>query len=378
MRVVLDARPLSHPQAGGFRSYVRALLHGLTERGTKDIDLTLYVDRELTSLDKGFVPPGAKVRVLTQNRLKCDLLRFPCAVREDSPDLVHGTMNYLPNLPGVKTTVTVHDAMGVRRYPWGTAVPRTPRERFINRYWARMTQLSARVARQIVTDSQGSAQDLAEALYLPRERFTVVYPGVPQTVPRDTQNSDLPRPYTVLAIASPDPRKNTDLLYRALSRETEQFPGGIAPRLHLVCSSDGAARRAEDALAKYGIQDACLLRNVDDAALAGAYASAVVFAWPSRHEGFGLPPLEAMRSGCPVASSRAPVMPEVLGDAPLYFDPDDSAELAGALALLLSEPPEARQARVLAGQERVGLYTCRQMADETVAVWKSVLGASRA
>lgn len=373
MRVVLDARPLSHPQAGGFRSYVRALLLGLTERGTHDLDLLLYVDRDLTPSDLHFVPPGADVRVLTQNRLKADLLLFPQAVREDKPDLVHGTMNYLPRLGITKTTLTIHDAMGVKRYPWDTVVPRTPRERFINRYWAQMTRLSAYAAGQIVTDSQGAKKEIGEALHLPGNRFTVVYPGVPQMASSPAGDPDSPRPFTVLAIASPDPRKNINLLYRALSAEAKQFLGGVTPRLHLVCSSEGAARRAEDGLAKHGIHNACLLRQVDDVALRNAYASAGVFVWPSRQEGFGLPPLEAMQNGCPIAASRAPVMPEVLGDAPLYFDPDDPAELANSVACLLREPSQARKDRIRAGRARAGMFTCRRMADETVAVWKTSL-----
>lgn len=377
MKIVLDARPLSHPQAGGFRSYVRALLRGLSERGTADIDLILYVDRELSREDRALVPPGARVRALTQNRLKADLLWFPRAVREERPDLVHGTMNYLPILHGTQTTLTIHDALGVKRFPWDTAVPRTPRERFINRYWARMTRLSARVARQITTDSKGAATELSEALHLPKARFTVVYPGVPQVVSVDRKPAERPPENSVLAIASPDPRKNIDLLYRALTTEATQFPNGDAPRLHLVCSSALSARRAEEALTRYGIQNAYLLRDVGDTALRKAYATVGVFAWPSWHEGFGLPPLEAMQSGCPVAASHAPVMPEVLGDAPAYFDPKDPAELARALASLLSESPEARQIRRHTGQEQAGRYTCRRMAEETVAVWKIALGTDR-
>ncbi len=381
MKIVIDARPLSHPQAGGFRSYVRALLRGLSERVTsgttvtKDFELLLYVDRELTAEDRAFVPPGARVRVLAPNRLKTDLLRFPGAVRADRPDLVQGTMNYLPRLGATHTVLTIHDAIGVKQYPWDMAVPRTPRERFVNRYWAVMTRLSARAARRVITDSHGAAAELAEALRLPKERLTVIYPGVLPAASPDP-NDGYFRSNTVLAIASPDPRKNIDLLYRALGQEGRQFPNGAAPRLDLVCSSDAAARRAEAAIAARGVRGARLLRGVDDTLLRTLYASVGVFTWPSLREGFGLPPLEAMSCGCPVAASRAPAMPEVLGDSVVYFDPNDPAELAVVLARLLNEPAAARQARVQAGRERTKRFTCRRMAEETVAVWKA-LGAGR-
>jgi glycosyltransferase involved in cell wall biosynthesis len=172
----------------------------------------------------------------------------------------------------------------------------------------------------------------------------------------------------------PGPRKNIDLLYRALAHEAKEFPKGIPPRLDLVCSSDSAARRAEAAIIQYRLQNTQLLREIDDIALQNAYATSGVFAWPSLREGFGLPPLEAMRCDCPVAASKAPVMPEVLGQAPKYFDPNSPSELAQSLAALLTETGPERQARLLLGRERAAQYTCRQMADQTVAIWKAVAG----
>src|SRR5262249_39484912 len=121
LRVVLDARPLSHPQAGGFRAYVRSLLRGVGERfadGCPDVELLLYVDRPLPSEVVASLPANATVRVLSNSRLKADFSLFRSAVREDKPDLVHGTMNYVPQNLSVPTTVTIHDALGLKRYPW--------------------------------------------------------------------------------------------------------------------------------------------------------------------------------------------------------------------------------------------------------------------
>ncbi len=372
-RIVLDARPLSHPQSGGFRTYVAALLRGLGERRAGDFDLVLYVDRPLSGDALALVPVGAEVRELSASRMKTDLRLFPQAVRRDRPDLVHGVSNYLPlGLGRVRTVVTVHDAMGVARYPWDAGVPRTPRERFINRYWARLTVASAQKARRIITVSHGSAGEVAKALRLPRERITVVYNGLAQPAPR--VSGPQTREYAVLALASPDARKNLETLFLALTRETARFGGGVAPRLDLVCTSDTTARRAEDALRRHNITNFQLVRNLDDQALADTFARASVFAWPSRLEGFGLPPLEALRAGCAVASSCAPAMPEALGDdAPVYFDPTRPNELADALALLLAEDDAAHAARALQGRERAETFTCRRMADETVAVWERVL-----
>jgi glycosyltransferase involved in cell wall biosynthesis len=389
-RIVVDARPLTHPQAGGFRAYVRALLHGIAERDADDLELLLYVDREPDAEAQAWIPAGADVRVLSEDRLRTDLTGFRRQAAIDQPDLIHGTINYLPaglTSLGAALTVTIHDAMGVKRYPWDVRVPRTPRERLINRYWAWRTRVSARAADRVLTVSHGAAGELQRALRLPSDKLTVTYSAVShperrcddavntisdEVEPDTTRRMGTPR--SILAIASPDARKNLALLYRALRDEARRFPGGQPPRLDLVCTSETTARRAEEALRYNGVTDFLLWRDVDDLALSRLYAGAGVFVWPSRLEGFGLPPVEAMWAGCPVAASRAPVMPEVLGDvAPVYFDPDDAAGLADAATQLLTEAPALRDARIREGQRHAAQYTCRRLADATVAAWWSAM-----
>ena len=110
MRVALDARPLSHPQAGGFRSYVRGLVHGLAQ--IPDLEVLLYLDRDPTS---GSIPEGFQTRVLSPDRLKTDLVLFEKQARIDRVDLIHGTMNYSPHPGRFPFAVTLHDA------PWPSA-----------------------------------------------------------------------------------------------------------------------------------------------------------------------------------------------------------------------------------------------------------------
>jgi glycosyltransferase involved in cell wall biosynthesis len=374
-RIVIDARPLSHPQAGGFRTYVRALVRGLKERAEagedNDEEFILYLDRPLPPEAETTLPPGVQTRVLSPERLKTDLRLFRAQVKADAPDLVHGTMNYLPPLPGgVPSTVTLHDAMGIKRYPWDAATPRTPRERFINRYWAFQTRSSAQRARRIVTVSRGAADEIAGALRLSPSCIRVVYNGVYLPPPLDTGAAR--QTGTVLAIESPDPRKNLTLLFRALSEHRSRF-GVDLPRLGIVCTSERSIERVRSMVARFPLGGGvAMVRDVDDETLSTVYANSTVFAWPSRLEGFGLPPLEAMRNGCPVVSSSAPVMPEVLGDAPLYADPDRPDEFADRLARLLSDPAE-REARGRLGQAHAATYTCRKMADGTAAVWWEAL-----
>ncbi len=366
--VAVDARPLSHPHRGGFRSYVRALLRGIGERaasGQPIPRLLLYLDRPLSDEASALVPPGAETRILSPDRLRTDWLLWNAQVRADQPDLVFGTQNYLPPGSPVPTVLVLHDAMGIKKYGWDRHTPRTLRERLINRYWHYQTMASARTARRIVTVSRAAQEEIRSVLrYLPDSRFAVIYNGVATPPPRYTGPRDA---NTLLCIASPDRRKNLDLLYDALANHRDRF-GPAPPSLRIVCTSEATAARTKDMLNRYSLR-AELLTGLEDQHLSDEYAHAAVFVWPSRAEGFGLPPLEMMRTSGAVISSDAPCMPEVLGEVPLYFPPHDAAALAAAAAQLLASP-ELRRERGEQGCIRAETFTCRRMADETIAVWE--------
>ncbi len=366
LRVVIDARPLSHPQVGGFRSYVRSLVQGLSEVGGED-EILLYLDRPLPE-DAPPLAPNMSIRILDRNRLRTDFLLFRNQVRADRPDLVHGTTNCLPPLLGlaVPTTVTVHDAMQIKRYPFMPR-PKSLRAYLMGRYEATLTRISAKKARRIVTVSAASGQEIGATLKLPAERIVAVPNGILMSPPVTpvARSCD-----GVLALASTDLRKNFDLLLRTVAHKRGRF--SIPPRLQIVCTNETSARYVEEAGQRYGVGEIQILHRLSDEALTKAYAAAAVFVWPSRLEGFGMPPLEAMRMGCAVLSSSAPAMPEILGDAPLYFDPDSPDQLAEGLETFLSNP-ERRAEAGRRGRAHAAQFTCRRMAEQTVAVWKEAL-----
>ncbi len=362
MRVVVDARPLSHPQAGGFRSYVRGLIEGLAL--TEGVEMILYLDRPVAA---GLLPGNFQTRILSPNRLKSDLFLFAQQVRKDAPDLVHGTVNYVPATPGTGQTLTLHDALGLKKYAWEGVVKRNPREKAMLAYWKVATLSSARRARRLLTASHGVATELSEVTGRPLSLFDVVYHGVQLPQPRQSVLRD---ERSVLAIASPDPRKNLACLYDALSQHSAIFCHEGSPRLDVVCTHVAGGLRAESELKARGITNYRLLSGLDDLALARAYAGATAFAFPSLREGFGLPPVEAMTMGTPVVASSAEPMPEILGDAALYFDPHSPEELARALAKILNDPSEARRRSEL-GRTRAARYTALAQGEGTLATWRA-------
>jgi glycosyltransferase involved in cell wall biosynthesis len=109
--------------------------------------------------------------------------------------------------------------------------------------------------------------------------------------------------------------------------------------------------------------------KVSDELLAEAYAGAKLFVYPSLNEGFGIPPLEAMSLGCPVLASRGGSIPEVCGDAPLYFDAADQGSFARELLRALNDE-SAREQAVRAGKIVVTRYSWDKCGEQTLALYR--------
>jgi glycosyltransferase involved in cell wall biosynthesis len=121
-----------------------------------------------------------------------------------------------------------------------------------------------------------------------------------------------------------------------------------------------------DLLETRGLTERVRFVGGDDQDLARLYRAASALVYPSFYEGFGLPPLEAMAQGCPVVAARAGAMPEVLGDAAVFFEPSSGDELADAIIHVLArdEPVEQLRGR---GYQRASGFTWEQTVDTTLA-----------
>lgn len=331
MLIGIDASRAVVAKRTGTENYALQVVRGLIEIETEH-GFRLYLREPAPS---GLLPTGPHIehvafgprRLWTHLGLSREMLRRP-------PDLLFVPAHVVPLLHPAATVVTVHD-IGYRFFPH----QHTRRARL---YLDASTRYSCQVAQQIIADSQATARDLAREYGVPRERITVVYPGLDPGITRagnDEQRAvrqryNLHRPF-VLYVGTIQPRKNLRRLVEAFAR----LPSDLAGLdLVLVGQVGWLADEILAAIHAHHLEARVRLPGyVAQEDLPALLSAAECFVMPSLYEGFGLPVLEAMACGTPVISSDGGSLPEVAGDAALQFPATDVEALVAALARLLGD-----------------------------------------
>lgn len=239
--------------------------------------------------------------------------------------------------------VTFHDASVF-------AVPQAYSRTFRAKYTFILRNLS-RNARLILTDSHFSQRELARYLGVTPERFQVISPGGDHLDPIQSdikilEQYHLKKNAYLLLVASRSPHKNLGSVFEALKSVNTDM------KVVFVGESFGQVfQRTEYRLLPPNVET---LGYVPDGQLKALYENALGFIFPSMYEGFGLPVLEAMHCGCPVLCSNAASLPEVAGDAALYFDPYQVDQIAQTLNDFLSKPQSHEQLRLKGRQHAAG------------------------
>ena len=215
----------------------------------------------------------------------------------------------------------------------------------------------------LMTISEFSRAEISRHLGVDPARIAVVYPGL-GTPPDGTFAAPLDRPYA-LYVGATEKHKNIGLLLDAW----DKMAGDLA--LAIV----GRPGRDHEWLAGRAARSrgrVLLIGAVTDVELENWYRNATAFLFPSLAEGFGYPPLEAMQRGVPVIASRAGSLPEVLGDAAMYFDPADPGQVVERLTEVMADP--AVRARMIRdGRAQAGKYTWTAAATSTVALLRGLV-----
>ncbi len=218
----------------------------------------------------------------------------------------------------------------------------------------------ARTARQILTDSQFSRNELAHYLKINKNKIIAISAGC-EHILNDAPNLSILKDERLadksflLTVGSSSPHKNVANLVKAMEKVSDQ-----TIRLVIAGGSFSKVFKSMKALQSSRIIH---LGYVTDAELRALYSQAIGFVFPSIYEGFGFPPLEAMTCGCPVICSNKSSLPEVCGDAALYFDPLNVQEITNQINQLINDSLLQNSLKQK-GLERVKQYTWKKSANQ--------------
>ncbi len=250
--------------------------------------------------------------------------------------------------------------------------------RFVSLFWRSFVPVVARRVDRVISYSASARSEISVDFGIPESRIDVVplastEPTVEPTPEAELRDRlQLGSGKIVLSPSALRVHKNLGTLIRA-------FPAVLraAPDTTLVLPGNPTTHQKQLAnlAVELGVSDAVKFPGwVDAADLEGLYRAASCFVFPSRHEGFGLPILDSMRRQVPVACSNASCLPEVAGNAALYFDPDRPDELAHCLVRLLTEPETAREL-ASRGFEHQRSFTWLRTAEGTLQSYERSLSA---
>jgi glycosyltransferase involved in cell wall biosynthesis len=367
LRVLYDGEIFSLSEIGGISRYYCEIMDGLSHEPGVEVVLpnlltaNRYLERCRAFHGLGLSswprPPGRTRLLLLVNGLaaKAALLRRKA-------DLVHLTYydtSLLPILRDEPFVITIHDMI-----PELFASNDPQREAVI----AGKKALARRAAR-IIAGSEWTKQDLIRLLGVAPEAVEVIYYGASDSVicqSGDPTPKDLPESF-VLFVGRRAGYKNFGGAMAGIAAVLQAMP-----ELHLLCAGGGPFSAEETAaLRALGCAERIVQRSLSDRELGWAYAHATALVFPSLYEGFGIPILEAFANGCPVVVSDRSCMPEVAGEAALYFDPDSADQLAAALERAVADQ-SLRHRLIEAGRQRVAAFSWRRSVRAHLDLYKRV------
>ena len=375
MHVGLNLIFLVPREMSGLETYARELTSALL-REQPDLRLTAFVNREASSdpMWRELVPT---VTVPVYGRRRSSWVRgeqvlLPRLAQRAGVDVVHSLASTAPSWGSFRRVVTIHDVI-YRIHPEAHAGWRSLAMRAL-------VPLAARRSDRVIVPSRATREDLIRLLKVPAEKIDLVPNGLgaPPAARWDSEQElrsryDLGTRSFVLTVSLKRPNKNLLRLLEAMAL----IPGERRPILVLAGHATPYEAELRARAVDLGLgEHTRFLGWVPSEELEGLYRSATCFVFPSLYEGFGLPVLEAMARGTPVACSNRGALIEVAGDAALLFDPEQPDAIAAAIEKLLADPIE-RERLSRAGREQAAGFTWAEAARRTLKTYESAVEYSR-
>jgi glycosyltransferase involved in cell wall biosynthesis len=310
---------------------------------------------------------------------------LPFAAHNDQLDVLHCLGNTAPIFVSsrVRLVLSIMDVMFLQT---GEFLPRptTRYQKFGRLYRALLVPFVARLANKIITISEFSKKDILDLVSgVDEDQISVTHLSCDLIFLNESigagnsagRIAEIIHDPFVFCLGANDPRKNTVSLVRAYLRLLKQnnIPENLVISGYANWEKSESYRVVKEAGAESRVKFLDFI-TIDE--LAMLYRNAVVFVYPSLYEGFGIPILEAFSSGCPVIASNVTSIPEVGGDAALYFDPLTEDDIAQALVQVLSNSL-LRKSLIAKGYERAKQFSWAETASKTLAIYKECIDESK-
>jgi glycosyltransferase involved in cell wall biosynthesis len=370
VRVAIDARKL-HDY--GIGTYVRNLT-GELGRQDDTVEYVLLCQPGDVDYVRSLGPRFEALVERAGNYSVREQMSVPLALARAKVDLFHAPHYVVSPLTRCPYVVTIHDCIHLR-------FPQYLPSRAAHFYARTMMTVAARRAERILTVSQASKDDILHYLGVPASKVEVIYNALDERLAAEPTAEEVARVRERYQLTSPfilyagniKPHKNVDRLIEAYSILRRRGVDGV--KLLIIGDEISKYPNLRRLVHRFQLhKHVRFLGFVPDAMLAVLYRLAGVFVFPSLHEGFGLPPLEAMAAGTPVITSNVSSLPEVVGEAAILIDPMDAGAIADAMARVLGDDA-LREELIRRGRERVKAFSWERSVARVRQVYSEIVRA---
>lgn len=373
--IAINATVLT-PKSGGILVYIQNLIDRLL-LDPEEFDVYYFFSNhflkyfpEYTQSDKviGLNLSGENPR----KRILTDPLKWPGILKKYRIDAFHSPISYIPFGVHVPAVATIHDLRSFH-----------VRENYSllrGAFLRQMIRRTARKAAKIIAISDYTRNDLIETLGVPEEKVVRIYEGFDaapfqvtytgQQLRGIREKYNLPEKY-LLSVGHLEPRKNFIRLIQAFNMAIRE--NKIPHKLVIVGKENYRYQQFYEILAKLNLQKMVQFTGfVAQEDLPAIYQQASVFILPTLFEGFGFPPLESMAAETPVISSNVTSLPEICGNAALFFNPYDEKELVEKIVTLINDQ-KLQKNLINKGLQNINRFNWERCTMETVKVYREIL-----
>lgn len=362
--IAIDGNEANVEKRVGVSVYTLKLLEYFQTQANEDLRFLVYLKHPpLSDLPKK--SPWFEYCVIRApflwSQIFLPLHLFKLYIQKQTCDVFFSPAHYAPRFLFSKSVVTIHD-VSYLFFP----------DEFLKRdlyqltHW---TKYSIMNAAKVICVSKTTKKDVLHNYHVPEEKVKVIYNGFEKSNRTMKKSDNINKKPYILYVGTIQPRKNIEVLLEAFAVFFKKHPDF---QLLVVGKKGWLSDSVFQSVSRLNLDSSVrFLGFVSDRELISLYSHAFCFVLPSLYEGFGIPLLEAMHFGCPTIASFTASLPEVGGEASLYFDPKSPSELTEKLELLFSDV-KLRTELVQKGKKQITQFSWETCAQQTLNILQSI------